>query len=69
MNKLFEEFINERKYFRNLSERTLRFYRETYHFFNQAGAFDNLSKQSLQNLVTQDLQKEQHRTSLLNRLR
>jgi integrase/recombinase XerD len=51
MDNLFEEFINERKYFRNLSERTLRFYRETYHYFKQVGAFDNLSKQSLQNAI------------------
>lgn len=51
MNNLFEEFINERKYFRNLSERTLRFYKETYHYFNQVGAFENLSKQSLQSAI------------------
>ncbi len=51
MNNLFEEFINERKYFRKLSERTLRFYRETYHYFNQVGAFENLSKQSLQKAI------------------
>lgn len=51
MDNLFEEFINERKYFRNLSERTLRFYKETYHYFNQVGAFENLSKQSLQSAI------------------
>lgn len=51
MDNLFEEFINERKYFRNLSERTLRFYKETYHYFNQVGAFENLSKQSLQKAI------------------
>jgi integrase/recombinase XerD len=51
MDNLFEEFINERKYFRNLSERTLRFYKETYHYFNQVGTFENLSKQSLQKAI------------------
>jgi integrase/recombinase XerD len=51
MDNLFEEFINERKYLRNLSDRTLRFYKETYHYFRQVGAFEKLSKQSLQNAV------------------
>jgi len=51
MDTLFEQFIKERRYFRNLSERTLSFYTETYNYFKQVGAFDNLSKQSLQNAV------------------
>src|SRR5579885_816066 len=51
METLFQQFIKERRYFRNLSERTLRFYSETYHYFNQVGTFDNLSKQSLQNAL------------------
>lgn len=51
MDSLFQQFIKERRYFRNLSERTLRFYSETYHYFNQLGTFDNLSKQSLQNAL------------------
>lgn len=51
MDTLFEQFIKERKYFRNLSERTLSFYIETYNYFKQVGAFDDLSKQSLQNAV------------------
>lgn len=51
MDSLFEQFIKERRYFRNLSERTLRFYTETYRYFKQVGAFDDLSKQSLQNAV------------------
>jgi integrase/recombinase XerD len=51
MDNLFTQFINERRYFRNLSEKTLKFYSETYHYFNQVGAFQNLSKQSLQNAV------------------
>ncbi len=51
MDTLFEQFIKERRYFRNLSERTLSFYTETYNYFKQVGAFDDLSKQSLQNAV------------------
>lgn len=51
MDELFEQFINERKYFRNLSEKTLSYYSETYHYFKQVNAFQNLSKQSLQNAV------------------
>lgn len=51
MDNLFTQFINERKYFRNLSEKTLRYYYETYQYFKQVNAFDNLSKQSLQNAV------------------
>lgn len=51
MDTLFEQFIKERRYFRNLSEIPLSFYTETYNYFNQVGAFDNLSKQSLQNAM------------------
>jgi integrase/recombinase XerD len=51
MDHLFDQFIKERRYFRNLSERTLRFYTETYNYFKQVGAFEDLSKQSLQNAV------------------
>lgn len=51
MDNLFKQFIKERRYFRNLSGRTLRYYSETYHYFKQTGAFDNLSKQSLQNAL------------------
>ena len=51
MDNLFTQFINERRYFRNLSEKTLKFYSETYHYFKEVGAFQNLSKQSLQNAV------------------
>lgn len=51
MDKLFDQFIKERRYFRNLSEKTLEFYSEIYSYFKQVGAFDNLSKQSLQNAV------------------
>ena len=51
MDKLFEQFIKERRYFRNLSERALGFYPETYTYFKRVGAFDDLSKQSLLNAV------------------
>jgi predicted house-cleaning NTP pyrophosphatase (Maf/HAM1 superfamily) len=51
MDHLFEQFIKERRYFRNLSERTLHFYTETYNYFKQVGAFDDLSKQLLQSAV------------------
>jgi integrase/recombinase XerD len=47
MKELFEEFIRERRYLRNLSEKTLTFYREVYSVFDKEGAWDNLSKQSL----------------------
>lgn len=51
MDALFELFIKERRYFRNLSERTLRYYSETFHYFKTVGAFESLSKQSLQNAI------------------
>jgi integrase/recombinase XerD len=51
MEALFEQFIRERKYFRNLAETTLYFYRETFKQFNMLGTFENLSKQSLQEAV------------------
>lgn len=46
---LFEQFIKERKYLRNLTEGTLHYYREVYEFFKAVG-FDG-SKESLQNAV------------------
>jgi len=48
METLFEQFIRERKYFRNLAETTLYFYHETFKQYKMLGAFENLSKQSLQ---------------------
>jgi integrase/recombinase XerD len=51
MEKLFEQFIRERKYFRNLAETTLYFYQETFKQFKMLGAFENLSKQSLQEAI------------------
>ncbi len=51
METLFEQFIRERKYFRNLAETTLYFYRETFKQFKLLGAFENLSKQSLQEAI------------------
>jgi integrase/recombinase XerD len=49
MDELFNQFINERRYLRNLSEGTLHYYREVYEFFKAKG-FDG-SKQSLQAAV------------------
>ncbi len=49
MDELFEKFILERRYLRNLAERTLDYYREVYKFFKAVG-FDG-SKESLQNAV------------------
>lgn len=51
MKELFEEFIRERRYLRNLSEKTLIFYRESYRAFEKEGAWENLSKQSLLSAV------------------
>lgn len=51
MEALFEQFIRERKYFRNLAETTLYFYRETFKQFKMLGTFENLSKQSLQEAI------------------
>ena len=51
MDNLFEEFINERRYLRNLSESTLSVYRENYESFKKVGAFQELSKTSLQAAV------------------
>jgi integrase/recombinase XerD len=47
VKELFEEFIRERRYLRNLSEKTLIFYRESYRAFEKEGSWENLSKQSL----------------------
>jgi hypothetical protein len=49
MDELFELFIKDRRYLKNLSERTLAYYREVYNFFKDVG-FDG-SKESLQNAV------------------
>lgn len=51
MDTLFEQFIRERRYLRNLSETTLVYYSDSYKYVKQAGGFDNLSKQSLQNAI------------------
>ena len=51
MDNLFEQFIKERRYFRNLAESTLSFYAETFHQFKQVEVFESLSKQSLQNAL------------------
>lgn len=51
MESLFAEFIRERRYFRNLAEKTLQFYQDAFNAFDKLSAFDNLSKQSLQNTV------------------
>lgn len=51
MDSLFKQFIKERRYLRNLSERTLSYYAEAYHCFKQVNSFENLSKTSLQNAV------------------
>lgn len=47
MQVLFDEFIRERRYLRNLSEETLIFYQNVYHVFDLAGTWDNLSKKAL----------------------
>ena len=39
MDTLYEQFIKERKYFRNLVEKTLIFYQESYSAFAKADAF------------------------------
>jgi integrase/recombinase XerD len=51
METLFEQFIREWKYFRNLAETTLYFYRETFKQFKTLEAFEDLSKQSLQEAI------------------
>lgn len=51
MDELFEQFIKERRYMRNLSEGTLNYYREVYRFFKDVAAFEGFSKQSLQSAV------------------
>lgn len=51
MDKLFEQFIKERKYLRNLAESTLTYYQDTYKQFKILGAFPDLSKESLQNAI------------------
>lgn len=51
MEDLFEQFIKERRYFRNLAEKTLQFYQDAFSAFNRLNTFDNLSKQSLQAAV------------------
>ena len=51
METLFKQFIRERKYFRNLAETTLYFYRETFKQFKMLEAFEDLSKQSLQEAI------------------
>ena len=48
MDKLFEEFFRERTFIRNLSPRTMGFYKQLYGFWKGVGAFDDLSKASLQ---------------------
>lgn len=48
MEPLFEQFIKERKYLRNLADKTLSGYREQYEVFRKLGAFEDLSKDSLQ---------------------
>jgi integrase/recombinase XerD len=48
MDELFNEFIREKTYIHNLSPRTIKYYKEIYRFFNQARAFEKLSKRSLQ---------------------
>lgn len=49
MDELFELFIKDRRYLKNLSDRTMHFYREVYNFFKGVG-FDG-SKESLRNTV------------------
>jgi hypothetical protein len=49
MDSLFEEFIKERRYLRNLAESTLTLLPPNLHFFQQVGAFEPLTKKSLQN--------------------
>jgi len=51
MDKLFKEFIEERRYLHNLSEATLTFYKETYRQFEQLNTFDNLSKETLRKAI------------------
>lgn len=51
MDNLFEQFINERRYLRNLAETTLSGYREQFGVFKSLGAFEDLSKTSLQKAV------------------
>lgn len=49
MDELFEKFILERRYLRNLAEKTLDYYREVYRFFKAVGL--DGSKESLQKAV------------------
>lgn len=51
LDSLFEQFINERRYLRNLAETTLDGYREQFEVFKKLGAFEDLSKDSLQKAV------------------
>jgi len=51
MDNLFEQFLRERRYIHNVSETTLKYYGEIFRNFKRAGAFDSLSKQSLQDTV------------------
>ena len=45
--ELFGEFVRERRYLRNPSERTLQFYWDAYRAFEKEGAWESLSRQSL----------------------
>jgi integrase/recombinase XerD len=51
MKALFEEFLRERQYLRNLTPNTLYFYREVYHVFDKEGAWEPFSKQSLTTVI------------------
>lgn len=51
MDKLFADFIRERTFLRNLSPRTIGYYKQMYGFWKAVGAFEPLSKGTLQEAV------------------
>lgn len=51
IDQLFNEFIREKIYIANLSPRTIKYYKQMYVLFKQVGAFERLSKHSLQESI------------------
>lgn len=49
--ELFNEFCRERTFIRNLSPRTMGFYKQMYSFWRDVGAFEDLGKESLQKAI------------------
>jgi len=50
-DELFDQFFRERTFIRNLSPRTMRFYKQMYGFRKDVGSFEPLSKASLENAI------------------